>query len=267
MPLPSKNVWWLRSIHIYVATVTVLQAVSSHNHPQAETIRRHPLTDLSSEKFRTHTHTHKTMAPTTSTLLTAAILFTSSVLALPQKVDTNMPVLPSTSQQVWWTNTAAVEEWNQWTVLKTASATATAAVVATGSSAVSSAKATVSAASNSVPYSNPFTIYTSMTNSLGVITGMPAVVTSQPTQAAVATVCSGCASVLSAQSSWGSMVSSIYSSSVTRVAAVSTSSAAPSQSASATRSSFQQASTGAAGRTMANSGAAILLVGAVAALL
>lgn len=29
-------------------------------------------------------------------------------------------------------------------------------------------------------YENPFTIYTSMTNSLGVITGMPAVVTSQP---------------------------------------------------------------------------------------
>ncbi|OAP60700.1 hypothetical protein AYL99_05702 [Fonsecaea erecta] len=36
-------------------------------------------------------------------------------------------------------------------------------------------------------YENPFTIYTTMTNSLGVITGMPAVVTSQPTQPAVVT--------------------------------------------------------------------------------
>ncbi|KIW95267.1 uncharacterized protein Z519_03851 [Cladophialophora bantiana CBS 173.52] len=36
-------------------------------------------------------------------------------------------------------------------------------------------------------YENPFTIYTSMTNSLGVITGMPSVVTSQPTQPAVIT--------------------------------------------------------------------------------
>ncbi|KAJ9609746.1 hypothetical protein H2200_006074 [Cladophialophora chaetospira] len=36
-------------------------------------------------------------------------------------------------------------------------------------------------------YENPFTVYTSQTNSLGVITGMPAVVTSQPTQPAVVT--------------------------------------------------------------------------------
>ncbi|EXJ58520.1 hypothetical protein A1O7_05946 [Cladophialophora yegresii CBS 114405] len=47
------------------------------------------------------------------------------------------------------------------------------------------------ASSSSVPstssYENPFTIYTSMTNSLGVITGMPSVVTSQPTQPAVIT--------------------------------------------------------------------------------
>lgn len=36
-------------------------------------------------------------------------------------------------------------------------------------------------------YDNPFTIYTSLTNSLGVITGMPSVWTSQPTQPAVVT--------------------------------------------------------------------------------
>lgn len=65
------------------------------------------------------------------------------------------------------------------------------------------------------------------------------------------------------------MVSSMYSTSTTKAAAVSTgSTAAASQSASATRSSFTQASTGAAGRNaIVNSGAAILIVGAVAALL
>lgn len=36
-------------------------------------------------------------------------------------------------------------------------------------------------------YDNPFTVYTSMTNSLGVITGMPSVVTSQPSQPALVT--------------------------------------------------------------------------------
>jgi hypothetical protein len=40
---------------------------------------------------------------------------------------------------------------------------------------------------SSEPYENPFTIYTSMTNSLGVITGMPAVWTSQPSQPALVT--------------------------------------------------------------------------------
>ena len=57
---------------------------------------------------------------------------------------------------------------------------------------VSSAWPTYSASigwpvTSSTPYENPFTIYTTMTNSLGVITGMPAVWTSQPSQPAVVT--------------------------------------------------------------------------------
>jgi len=55
------------------------------------------------------------------------------------------------------------------------------------SSWTSSVSVTTSVSWPSSSYDNPFTIYTSMTNSLGVITGMPAVVTSQPTQPAVVT--------------------------------------------------------------------------------
>jgi hypothetical protein len=44
----------------------------------------------------------------------------------------------------------------------------------------SSSTTTAIVSSSSAAYENPFTIYTSQTNSLGVVTGMPAVVTSQP---------------------------------------------------------------------------------------
>jgi hypothetical protein len=44
----------------------------------------------------------------------------------------------------------------------------------------SSTDSSLLASSSTSSYENPFTIYTTQTNSLGVITGMPSVVTSQP---------------------------------------------------------------------------------------
>ncbi|ETN36588.1 uncharacterized protein HMPREF1541_08866 [Cyphellophora europaea CBS 101466] len=48
------------------------------------------------------------------------------------------------------------------------------------SDAVPTVSTPASIATDTAPYSNPFTVYTSQTNEWGVITGMPTVVTSQP---------------------------------------------------------------------------------------
>ena len=55
------------------------------------------------------------------------------------------------------------------------------------SSSLTASTTAISWPISSSSYDNPFTIYTTMTNSLGVITGMPSVWTSQPSQPAVVT--------------------------------------------------------------------------------
>lgn len=204
-----------------------------------------------------------------------------AVTTIYSAVNTNAQGLPSamptsaagawSPQSQWtpsgpWSPQATQSEWNwqAWSSSQAAASSATAAAAAV--------QASMNAAS-SVPYSNPFTIYTTMTNSLGVITGMPAVATSQPSQPAVATACSGCASVLSQQSAWASSVGTLMSSSrpaTTVVAVSSTGSSSTTQaSASATTAqpSFAQR-TGAASQ-LAVSGRQVtaLLFGAIALLL
>ncbi|KAK5947059.1 hypothetical protein PMZ80_001205 [Knufia obscura] len=221
------------------------------------------------------------MAPSRRNVLAATLIIASTAAALPQqKVDTGMPVLSqatatsaeawqTSSAQQWWTPSASQSQWdwNTWSASQAQSTPVALAVSAPASSAPA-----VITSQSSAPYSNPFTVYTSMTDSRGVITGMPAVATSQPSQADVATVCSGCASVMSAQESWSSMVSSIYSTS-TPVPTSASSTMSSATSASSTGSSasssptFEQ-STGAASRSAVLSGGAVLaMIATVVALL
>lgn len=218
-------------------------------------------------------------------LATALILSTSLVGASPivspvvsGKIDTAMPFLSQatewpTSSQVWWTPDASQSQWD-WKTWSQSSASST--VLAVSTSSATAVQSTPIATSTSVvsptPYSNPFTIYTTMTNSAGVITGMPAVVTSQPTQAAKATECAGCTSVKSDQASWSSMVSSIYSAETSKAAAVSVSSSsgpssASSPSTSTTSAGFSQSTNAASRREIFNCGAALAIFGAFACLL
>ena len=212
----------------------------------------------------------------TSTVFT--LLFAVTVLALPQpqgKTDSSMPFLtPSVTATATATaqpqQSSTINEWEAW------SHTASAAIAAASKSLES--LASIMTPATTVPYSNPFTAYTSLTDSRGVITGMPAVatsipsqaavVTSIPTQASVVTVCSGCASVMSAEASWSSMVSSIYAT-TSSVTAVSQAVSSASGSGSATKSSFVQQATGNAGmkKEFVGSGVMIGLAGIVAAVL
>lgn len=224
------------------------------------------------------------MSPTKSILATSLAIFTTLVSGSPissGNVNSAMPFLTAetaypTSSQVWWTPDASQSQWD-WKTWSPSSATSTILAVSTPSATVlvqSTPSATsavvVTSSSKSEAYSNPFTIYTTMTNSLGVITGMPAVATSQPSQAAKATECSGCASVKSAQSSWSSMISSMYSTSSPVAAAVSptsSSSASRATSATSTSAGFSQKTNAASRREVLNGGAALAVFGAVAYLL
>lgn len=226
------------------------------------------------------------MAPSSRNVLTATLILASTAYALPQQnVDSSMPVLSqptatasvevwqssSASANEWWTPEATQSEWDWKTWSASQVQSTPVAVVAT--SPVAQALA---ASESSTPYSNPFTIYTTMTNSLGVITGMPAVVTAQPSEAAVVSVCSGCSSVMSDQASWSSMVASLYTTSTPVAAAVASStmssdvealSAESSAASSASSSVTFSQSTGAASRSIAISGSAVLaIIGAIAAL-
>lgn len=203
------------------------------------------------------------MSTSINTVATVLALSTALVGASPVysgNVDTAMPVLPDatswiSSATVWWTPDATQSEWDwrTWSLSSSASSVVEATPEATTTS--------------EIPYSNPFTIYTTMTNSLGVITGMPAVDTSQPSQAPKATVCSGCASVESAQASWSSMVSSLYSTVTPTAAAASASSLTPSGTSTASSPNFSQDTNAAARREVLNSGAALAVFGIVAYLL
>lgn len=212
------------------------------------------------------------MSPTSNTFATILALSTALVGASPVysgDINTAMPVLPDAtswvaSTTVWWTPDATQSEWD-W---KTWSQSSTSVIESTPEAI--STPSTTPAASSWVPYSNPFTIYTTMTNSLGVITGMPAVVTSQPSQAPKATVCSGCASVESAQESWSSMVGSLYSTATTVAAnaeASSTGSSRTSATASSTSPGFSQDTNAASRSEVFNSGAALAVFGLAAYLL
>lgn len=217
------------------------------------------------------------MALSRRTILATVLLLTSTATnALPQpqpqpepqgKVDTAMPFLSSTTAAAAdaWASTTSTQWW-------TPSSSATAVATPQSSNAWESTPVipTGNIAETTAPYSNPFTIYTTQTDSRGVITGMPAVVTAQPSQADVATVCSGCSSVLSDEASWSSMVASLYSTSTPAAAVTGNETLATStvsETSSASRTGFSQ-STGAASRKEVLSGGAMLaLFGAVAAAL
>ncbi len=251
-----------------------------------KTARSKHLKQLPNLQHRSHLHQNAlalpphhpfSMAPSRRNVLAATLVLASTASALPQqKVDTSMPFLSeataTASAQQWWTPSASQSQWD-WNTWSASQPQSTPLALA----ATSSAPAVVTSQS-SAQYSNAFTVYTSMTDSRGVITGMPAVATAQPSQAEVATVCSGCSSVASAEESWSSMVASIYSTSTLAAAsanstmssatsATSTASSASSTSSATSSATFSQ-STGAASRNIVCSGGAVLaMVGAVAALL
>lgn len=235
------------------------------------------------------------MSTTSGIFATVLALSTALVGASPiisGNINTAMPFLSdapawTSSAQVWWTpdatQTQSQWDWQTWSQSSVASTPATlvqstpvATSIASSAPVVYSSWTSaqvVSSSASSVPYSNPFTVYTTQTNSAGVITGMPAVVTSQPSEAPKATVCSGCASVLSDQASWSSMVGSLYTTATPVAAAAnateSSGSSRTSGSASSTSEGFSQ-STGtnaASRREVLNGGAVLAIFGAAAYLL
>lgn len=233
-----------------------------HSYLDTHKFDNRPLSKAQSSPSKTN------MSPS-STFATILALSTALVGASPVysgSIDTSMPVLPDAtswvqSATVWWTPDATQSEWD-W---KTWSQSSTSTIQYTPE-ATTTTTATPQA-SSWVPYSNPFTIYTTMTNSLGVITGMPAVDTSQPSMAPKATECSGCASVESAQESWSKMVSSLYSTATPVVVAVNATSSKSTSTASATSSGFSQDTNAASRSDIFNSGAALAVFGLAAYLL
>ena len=205
--------------------------------------------------------------PSTMNFFTSALLMATAT-ALPQifggKVDNSMPFLSSGQSDIAKGEVVAPTGTTVWWTPESTAPSATSVQSVDWNKAASSPAVT----QPSVPYSNPFTIYTSMTDSRGVITGMPAVITAQPSQAAVATICSGCAEVSSQQASYSSMVASLYSTSSTAVRSNTTMATATSQVASSSASAsatFRQS--GAGSRNEVVGGAVLAFAGALVALL
>ena len=107
-----------------------------------------------------------------------------------------------------------------------------------------------------VPYENPFTSYLSMTNSVGVVTGMPSVVTSQPS----AVTSQPISPTLPSYSGYAYSNSTTTSSSMSMSIVSASSSVAAKESTSGTASATFAHATGGADR-VAGAGLALLVLG------